>query len=412
MWNNNNIQHPVFHPLYGLELGQAAPLVQSHKFPQDVVPDDNTSPDILRLHEVKFFKGRMCPVANCRQGAHAFREKTYLVEHWNWCHLEKTLKVICKLCDSQFLMKSQMRRHLREVHPDASICGGEAYREWWCICLQDRYIDPQGWFIPTLDNWVSSSGRRQLQTEVSSMAHMVRVDRKRKSAPPAAVSGSTSSRGVSPERQFFTPPTSPPPAKKYSIPSGALDVPPADVGIAGSVASATIGAPDSTLASDRTACPVPSPYLEVARTSSYNGHLMRPLFLGPVRPAECTQQMREGRWVYPQWYQHTCGTYQQIASGHSGSSIVTQALHNWPEMPSKQMSQLTWWTISGLWPMSVIWQWLIYKISCMPDRTIHQIIMNSKSRTIPYFVYTDQLLYIYIMIIPVNEIVHSIYDCI
>ncbi len=145
-----------------------------------------------------------------------------------------------------------------------------------------QYINPQVWFIPTLDSWVSSSGRRPLQTEALSMAHMGRVDRKRKSAPPAAGSGSTSSKDVSTERQFFTHRTSAPLAKKYSIPSGP-------------VASATIGVPDSTLASDGTAGPVPSQYLEVARTSTYNGHLMRPLFLGPVRPAVFAQQMWEGQ---------------------------------------------------------------------------------------------------------------------
>ncbi len=91
-----------------------------------------------------------------------------------------------------------------------------------------QYINPQVWFIPTLDSWVSSSGRRPLQTEALSMAHMGRVDRKRKSAPPAAVSGSTSSKDVSTERQFFTHRTSALLAKKYSIPSGP-------------VASATIG---------------------------------------------------------------------------------------------------------------------------------------------------------------------------
>ncbi len=244
-------------------------------FPQDDVPDYNTPPAITRGREFIFASGKTCPLTACEWSSRAFKTGKALQDHWNRCHLSKSLKVVCNLCSFHVFHRDQMNRHLRMVHGEVQVASPEDLSNlWWCICLRDRFRDPQGWYLISVDHLLGSCNCRAAMT-------------------PVHTPKSTS--------LYVTPPTYLLPAKRARWENS----------------------PERTIAQS---------VMAAARDVAGDAD-PRTLFLYPVHPSECLAQMTSSECKYPTCFQGACSTYMNTFLGDASAGNAQQVIRDWPEMP-------------------------------------------------------------------------------
>ena len=322
------------------------------KLPQDEIPEFDIHPTKNLLREIT---GNFCPVQGCLLFRHRFKKHRQFEEHWNRCHLEKSLKIICNICRWQVFRRDQMKRHLLVDHNITDV-EGNSYL-WWCLCPPDRYIDPKGYYLTTPQQRQRQQQHRhgdvrRTYPKKCPAKHPV-VSR---STTPASACSTTSrpSSVHSSSSDFCTPPTTPPiikipkdsqcPRLSESNICAILSMAqerrrqpsPTDAGH-GECSSCTVGATATALPMKQQPEENRSASTVGAATSEDNTWLQS-LFMYPVRPSECLSQMAQGQCNYPDWYQQACHAYKDVVLGESmNTHSAQQALQHWPQTNSESL---------------------------------------------------------------------------